>query len=308
MGLSNKTAATREAGLYPIRTVASMTGVKPVTLRAWERRYGLLRPRRTPKGHRMYSRADVERIQTILELLEEGIPIGQIRTVLDLPGARFPEDPESVEAGGWIGFRNRLLESISGFEEGALESVHNEALALYPAEVVNRYLVQPILEDLAERRVSMPEREGELFFFLAYLRNKLGERYLHQRAQSAGPRLMLAGLPESDSELDLMSFALIVQDGGYRPVLMGTNVPTEALVGATDRARAGGLVLFSGPAPPPGLIEEEGPWLAERVRVPLYLSGRNARRRLQGQSWGRALPPDPREALTVLDADLKRAS
>ena len=46
--------------LYPIRTVSTLTGVHPVTLRAWERRYGLIRPHRTPKGHRLYTRADVD--------------------------------------------------------------------------------------------------------------------------------------------------------------------------------------------------------------------------------------------------------
>ncbi len=42
-------------GLYPIRAVSRLTGVSAVTLRAWERRYGLIVPSRTAKGHRLYS-------------------------------------------------------------------------------------------------------------------------------------------------------------------------------------------------------------------------------------------------------------
>ena len=49
--------------LYPIREVARLTGVNPVTLRAWERRYGLIVPMRTESGHRLYSLTDIERVR-----------------------------------------------------------------------------------------------------------------------------------------------------------------------------------------------------------------------------------------------------
>ena len=59
--MSNDTMKTDENGadLIPIRELSSLTGVNSVTLRAWERRYGLLKPQRTPKGHRLYSMQDV---------------------------------------------------------------------------------------------------------------------------------------------------------------------------------------------------------------------------------------------------------
>lgn len=73
--------------LFPIRTVSTLTGVNPVTLRAWERRYGIVQPQRTPKGHRLYSAEDVERIHRVLGLLERGISIGQVRQLLEASGA-----------------------------------------------------------------------------------------------------------------------------------------------------------------------------------------------------------------------------
>ncbi len=69
--------------LFPIGTVSEQTGVNTVTLRAWERRYGLLKPRRTPKGHRLYSQQDVERVRQVLILLDQGIPVSRVRDVLD---------------------------------------------------------------------------------------------------------------------------------------------------------------------------------------------------------------------------------
>ena len=63
--------------LYPIRTVAAITGVNPVTLRAWESRYGLVRPRRTAKGHRLYSNREIDVINETLALLDKGVAISQ---------------------------------------------------------------------------------------------------------------------------------------------------------------------------------------------------------------------------------------
>ena len=55
----------------PMRTIASLTGVNPVTLRAWERRYGLIQPQRTNKGQRLYTEQDVAKIRRVLELLQQ---------------------------------------------------------------------------------------------------------------------------------------------------------------------------------------------------------------------------------------------
>ncbi len=61
--------------LFPIREVARLTGINPVTLRAWERRYGLIQPLRTESGHRLYSMADIERVRSILDWVERGVAV-----------------------------------------------------------------------------------------------------------------------------------------------------------------------------------------------------------------------------------------
>ncbi len=60
-----------DQGLYPIREVAQQTGVNPVTLRAWQRRFGLLNPERTDKGHRLYSEQDIALVHEIVSWLEK---------------------------------------------------------------------------------------------------------------------------------------------------------------------------------------------------------------------------------------------
>ena len=64
--------------LLPIRDVAQLTGVNPITLRAWERRYGLSQPKRTEGGHRLYTPEDVAIIRQVLGWIERGVAVGKV--------------------------------------------------------------------------------------------------------------------------------------------------------------------------------------------------------------------------------------
>ncbi len=61
--------------LYNLKAVINEVGLNPATLRAWERRYDLLKPRRSPGGHRLYSRQDIEMLKWLIERQEEGLSI-----------------------------------------------------------------------------------------------------------------------------------------------------------------------------------------------------------------------------------------
>ena len=76
-GVSPALSLEREE-LFPIREVSRLTGVNPVTLRAWERRYGLIVPTRTESGHRLYSMQDIERVRSILNWIERGVAVSKI--------------------------------------------------------------------------------------------------------------------------------------------------------------------------------------------------------------------------------------
>ena len=68
--------------LFPIREVSRLTGINPVTLRAWERRYGLIQPTRTESGHRLYSKADIETVNRILGWIERGVAVSKVGKIL----------------------------------------------------------------------------------------------------------------------------------------------------------------------------------------------------------------------------------
>lgn len=128
---------------YPIRDVARLTGINPVTLRAWQRRYGLLKPARTEKGHRLYSEDDVSIIRHILHWLEQGVSIGQVKGLLETP------TPE-VSGSNWQQAQAQLLDSAMALNLGRLEAEVLELASLYPAELVLRKVIEPWLLALAQ--------------------------------------------------------------------------------------------------------------------------------------------------------------
>lgn len=71
-----------EQALYPIREVSRLTGVNAITLRAWERRYGLVEPVRTESGHRLYTDEHIEVIRRAVELTRQGVAISQVKSIL----------------------------------------------------------------------------------------------------------------------------------------------------------------------------------------------------------------------------------
>ena len=78
----------RSEDLLPIGELARRTGVNPVTLRAWERRYGLLKPQRTAKGHRLYPLEQVERVEAVLAWLGQARAAGT-RVLIGDPGRTY---------------------------------------------------------------------------------------------------------------------------------------------------------------------------------------------------------------------------
>src|SRR3989338_6752518 len=84
-------------GFMPIRDVARITGVNAVTLRAWERRYVLIVPHRTPKGHRLYSNEHVAHTQAILPWLNRGVSVSQVKGLLPSNQPAFAEPSSQWE-------------------------------------------------------------------------------------------------------------------------------------------------------------------------------------------------------------------
>jgi DNA-binding transcriptional MerR regulator len=267
-------------GMIPIRTVASLTGVNPVTLRAWERRYGLIKPVRTPKGHRLYTMEDVDFIKQIIALLERGMSISQVGQVLD--ASVTEQEIEKNEAfDPWLTFRQRLIEQIHQFDENALNDIYNEALASYPIDIVTSHLIVPLLQELGERWETAQGGVAEEHFFSVFLRNKLGARFHHQMRGIEGPRLVAACLPSEQHDVGLLLFALAAADRNYRVILLGADTPLEELPRVVERTNARAVVLSGSAQIEPPVVNVLLPTLLQQVTVPIFIGGKVTNRYTQ---------------------------
>lgn len=290
----------------PMRTVASLTGMNPITLRAWERRYGLVRPLRTAKGHRLYTHEHVEQLRRVLALVERGVPISRVREVLDAEGA--PERP-AAPRGPWGAYLERMAVATSRFDEAELDRVYDEALSLQSIDRVTRGLLLPLLARLGERWKDWPGGIAEEHFFSTYLRSKLGARLQHRMRYAAGPRLLAACAPGEQHEIGLLLFALEAQSAGMRPVVLGADTPLPEIAVACRRSASDGIVLSMSIEPAAGLLEKELPSLARDSGVPVFVGGATAvaHRRAITKAGAIALGVGIEDGVRLIGATLSRS-
>ncbi|NJN45902.1 MAG: MerR family transcriptional regulator [Candidatus Competibacteraceae bacterium] len=296
-------------GLLPIRTVSHLTGVNPVTLRAWERRYGLIKPIRTPKGHRLYGLTDVDLINQIVNLLNNGMSISQVGQVLRQEQQPTEVTKHNQEYDPWTGYRQRLVQAVSRFDERVLNQVYTEALSLYPIDTVTHQLIVPLLRELGERWEQGRGSVAEEHFFSVFMRNKLGARFHHYSRDAHGPKLLAACLPGEQHEVGILLFALAALDYGYRVILLGANTPLTALPPVVEQTGCNAVVLSGSQQTPATVLYEDLFVLVQQLQVPVFVGGQVTARYAQelDTSGALALGDDFGSALSTIDDRLRDA-
>jgi DNA-binding transcriptional MerR regulator len=252
---------------YPIRTVCALTGLNPITLRAWERRYGFIEPIRTPGGHRLYSQEHVEQINRALSMIASGMSIGTAARAV----RRSAASPARTDV--WVALRNQTISAIMRFDESALDAIYESALGLQTIEIVTHKLLVPVLEELGRRWESAEGRIAEEHFFTTYTRNKLGARLHHRRRIAPVARLLCACAPGEHHELGLLLFALSAHDQNVACVMLGANMPFDELAAACKRAGCDGVVIsMSMQTETPGL-ERDLREIVKKTNRPVFVGG-----------------------------------
>ena len=265
-----KKAEPQDAALYPIRTVSDLTNVNAITLRAWERRYGLFEPVRKASGHRLYTQANIDLITRVVGLLDRGMRIGQIKAQLDAETAE--QNRDAVVNDIWKRYVDRMIAAVIQFNEEGLEATYGDALSLYPIDMVTERLLMPLLKELGRRWAESEGSIAEEHFFAFYIRNKLGARFHHRSKTNDGASLLLACLPGDRHEAGLLLFALAANAAGYRVILLGADMPLEELPAAVRKTGCEAIIL-SGILHPESELLKALPALTGQSDVPVFLGG-----------------------------------
>ncbi|GAB3493069.1 MerR family transcriptional regulator [Flexivirga lutea] len=207
---------------YTIGEVAELTGVPAVTLRAWENRYGVVRPGRTASSYRQYDERDLETLQRMRALVDSGVPPRRAAQLAASPAshssqtsAGVPEAPlQDVTA---------LARAGAALDNDALRRILDEAFAVTSIETaVDAWLVPSMHE------VGRSWESGELDVVSEHLVSAAVMRKLSalfDTTPARGPRVVV-GLPAANRhELPALAFALLLQRLGTQVLYVGADVP-----------------------------------------------------------------------------------
>lgn len=253
-----------EQGWLPIREVSRLTGVNPVTLRAWERRYGLIVPHRTAKGHRLFSSEHVQRIQDILTWLNRGVAVSQVKPLLDnLQPQNLPPEND------WQRLRQTLLQAVSQLAERRIDDTFNQAMSLYPPRTLCEQLLLPLLSELEQRWQGQFGGQMERTFFYSWLRSKLGARIYHNNRQLNGTPLLLINHSELPMEPHLWITAWLLSSADCPVEVFDWPLPVGELALAVEHLNARALLLYASTAINPAQL----PKLLSGISCPKLICG-----------------------------------
>ncbi|MCF7202569.1 MerR family transcriptional regulator [Pseudomonas oligotrophica] len=268
-----------EAGqeeLFPIREVCRLTGINPVTLRAWERRYGLIQPTRTESGHRLYSHADIEAVRNILAWTERGVAVSKVGGILARNAERQePQAPSLAEVSGgdWAEWQGQVRAAVADFDEARLDQLYGQIFSTYPLATVFQDVLLPVWQALLLNQDGYG-RTSEWLLLDAFLRARTLQRLQLGRIPGR-PRVLVAAVPGQCRELELLVTGVLLGNDNLAVSVLPFGQPLDELALVCDKVRPQALVLVANLPPGEAQVRQFGK-VALSVNCPVALAGEAA--------------------------------
>lgn len=288
------TPASGDGPLVRIGELSRRTGVGIDALRAWERRYGLLRPERSPGGFRLYGRGDQERVRAMKGLIDSGVSAAEASRLAaseEVPRGRSPVGDDGDLAA-------RLTAALSRFDEVDANAILDDAIARFSVDAVAGRVLLPALHEIGSRWESGDVSVAEEHFATALLRGRmlaLGRNW----GAGQGPLALLACPPGEQHDLGLIAFGLMMRERGWRIAFLGTDTPIETISDATSKLAPDVVVLAAVTPEPFRAVAGQIRDLAADRRV--LIGGEGASDELAKRLEVLALADDPREAAAGIE-------
>lgn len=266
-GTSSIDETSKEA-VIPIREISRLTGVNSVTLRAWERRYGLIKPLRTHKGHRLYRSEDVALVKKIQAWLARGLAIGKVSELLESDQIINESELENT----WQEQLNELLEIMADLNLGRFDAFFNRIFSVYPAALVADQLIIPALECLNQEAFGNNVKNAILIHRLSEYLLMLTQR---QRPQASGKRVAIIQLSAAANPLlnVLLHYGLTLNQ--TRSELLGLMSAGEMLF-AAEQLSLEAVIVYNDSCTSLGDFQKELILLANKISIPIILGGKLA--------------------------------
>jgi DNA-binding transcriptional MerR regulator len=283
-----------ESGRLRIGELSRRVGESPEVLRAWETRYGLVTPGRTPGGLRLYSDGDERRIRVMQRHIADGLSASEaarLAKLVDDSDIQSGPPPSLADVGA------ALEHSFDGLDEPQAQSTLDYLFSSVRLDLALGEVILPFLNRLGQRWATAEVSVAQEHFASNVLGGRL-RGLARGWGAGVGPRAVLACPPGERHELGLLCFGLALRERGWRITYLGTETPMAEIASALDDSLSIAILAAVEPQRFEDVAEEIRS-LAVRVRV--GLGGAGASTALAEQLGVEALGGDVVEAAARLE-------
>lgn len=232
--------------IYNLKAVMQEVGLSASTLRAWELRYGLLKPHRTAGGHRLYSRQDIEMLKWLIGRQKEGLSISQ--AVEMWKALRLGENTNSaltqvptVELTSGEGILDQLRDQWTtacvAFDEQSANRVLDQAFAIAAPETICTEVLQKSLA-----QIGIGWYSGSVSVQQEHFASAIAIRRINTLLAAVAPptrpgRILAACPPGEEHDFVLLLITYLLRRRGWDVIYLGANVPLKDLDAAIESTK-----------------------------------------------------------------------
>lgn len=241
---------------HPIGVVADRTGLSSHVLRAWERRYQVVQPERSEGGHRLYSDADVDRLQLLGRLTRRGRQIGQLAELATDHLADLLREDIAAEVRARPAVRGdgtsegrrqelsaRAWRAVERLDPDALDRVlRRAALTLRVADYMDSFLL-PLMQRIGEAWADTTLTPAHEHLATAVAARVTGWLMASFGPDPDGPSLVIATPAGHRHELGAIAAAVIAAAEEWRVRYLGPDLPAEDIARAARQSDARAVAL-----------------------------------------------------------------
>ena len=234
-------AERNDKPIFNLKAVLMETDLKPDTLRAWERRYGLPQPKRTPGGHRIYSQRDVDIVKWLLARRAEGMRISQAADLWH-SAIREGRDPlretastsptqSSIESFGTNIEKSRVawIQACKAFDDEGAEQILTQAFSRFPTETVVLQILGRGLVEIGSQWMEGTTTIQQEHFASAIAIRRL-EALIAALPHPTLPGSILVGCPpEEHHTFSSLLITFFLRRVGRKVIYLGADVPLVRL-------------------------------------------------------------------------------
>ncbi len=240
---------------FNMKVVVQETGLKPDTLRAWERRYGVPNPERTPGGHRLYSQHEIDLLKWLVARQDEGMSIShavELWQQLESEGQNplltmetaVSEQPLPHITGEQVDeLREAWIEACLAFDEYRAQHLLARAFALFSVETVCYQVLQQGLNEIGEGWYEGNVSVQQEHFASALALRQLEALLVAMPAPTRNGRILVACPPTEQHTFAPLMISLMLRRQGWDVVYLGANVPLERLEASVEQIKPKLVIL-----------------------------------------------------------------